>query len=359
MGLSRIFASNPQIVRSKNWTRTASSVICATVLSGCPAPTESKSADPSRSISPVPACVRNLPPAGNPDYARQLPEDEYWGLLVPTWKDSFETTGEVLACNGQPLFLDATFDGVQLDPAARMEGRITYGGGANQLKVVWLRSHSSSQGQEAGPLALVRVVGHHAEVYGVTSFRGDPQKVRFDLERLGGEVVVTAITDGCSGAQGDCDTILQVYRPQSGRLDKLADIGLRRVRQGQGLEPGVSGPLAIQFVSSPEYTPNGIALVEEFSVSDGAGRALRRAQVERAYMLNGLDVVETSSSLWQRMYLNRVPEAAAGAEKKTPPKSKKKTPPKSKKRSLPDEPPALTKQEAPSTSSMIAVDRLK
>lgn len=286
--------------------RSAGVIVCAVFLTSCAEPTQSKSADPTRALSPVPACVRNLPLSGGDGYVQQLNEEEYWGLLVPAWANHMDDSPEIASCNGVRLMDNPAFADARLDPASRLEGRITYGGGANRLKIVWLRSHRIGDDAAAGPLALMRVVGNHAEAYGVTAFRGNPDKVRFDLERLGGEVVVTAITDDCTGGKGDCDTVLQVFRPRAGRLDAIAQIGLQRVRSAKGLEPGVNGMLTVKLVASPEYTAEGIQIIEEFSISDEAGRKVRRAQIERAYLLNGSDVVETDQSLWERMYLERL-----------------------------------------------------
>jgi hypothetical protein len=61
--------------------------------------------------------VRNLPASGKPGFARQLPEDQYWGLLVPVWQTNMQATSETTACNGAHLFQDKQYDGLQLDPA--------------------------------------------------------------------------------------------------------------------------------------------------------------------------------------------------------------------------------------------------
>jgi len=286
----------------------------------CAKPTVSRSADPTRTLGPVPACVLNLPPSTSKSgFARQIPEDQYYGLVVPSWKEgATRPEPETLACNGEAIFQSKLMAGATFDPKSAEEGKITYGGGANGLKVVWLRTHSLEGGDAAGPLSLVRIVDNHAEVYGVTVFRGSPERTRFDLERLGGEVAVTAVSDGCTGATGDCDTLLDVFRPVSGRLDRLTTIGLKRVRQTQGLEPGINGALTVSFLSSPDYQPDGIKVIEEVSFTDDTGRKLRRAQLERAYLLRDSGVLETSESLWDRLYQNRIKGAEMAAD---PPKA--------------------------------------
>lgn len=296
------------------------------LLSGCPEPTVSKSPDPSRAMGPVPACVKNLPRSNTESgFVRQLPEDELWGLVVPDFQDgSAAPNASTPACNGEPVFGSENFEGASFDPDAVQKGRITYGGGANRIKVAWLRTHETKDGLQAGPLALIRTVEGHSEVYGVGSFRGEPEKSRFNLERLGGEVVVTAVSDGCSGAERSaaCDTELTVFRPVAGRLEPIAQIGLQRVRHATGLEPGVSGRLRVQLVSSPAFEKDGIHVVEEVSVTDETGRKLRRAELERKFLLDGDEVRPTLESLWDRLYASRVegPQSeAAPANAKTAP----------------------------------------
>lgn len=310
-----LLSTQPKRRAGKSRRRAAFLNVAAVLtLSGCPSPQESKSADPTRGLAPVPACVRTLPQTGKSGFSTQIPEEDYWGLIVPAWKDKTEGGGDVRSCSGAPIFSAEKSAKFHLAPEARSEGRITYGGGANRLKVVWLRSHEGEDGVEAGPLALVRVVDNYAEVYGVTSYEGVPDRVRFDLERLGGEVVVTAVDDACAGADGSCDTMLRVFRPNAGRLDELAEIGLQRVRKTRDLEPGVTGELIAKFVTSPEYKKDGIHVIEEFTLTDEVGRSVHRAQLERVYLLQGADVVESNTNLWIRMYQSRV-ESSAGATK--------------------------------------------
>jgi hypothetical protein len=276
----------------------------------------SKSADPTRATTPVPTCVQLLPGRATSGFSRQIPERDYWNLIVPGLaQNPAGINRETTACNGVPVFGATTFDGAQLDAAAIEQGRITYGGGANRLKVVWLRTHVAATGEQAGPLALVRVLENYAEVYGVGAFRGDAEKSRFGLERLGGDLVVTAISDGCAAAKpgGDCDTILVAYLPTGGRLAPLAVVGLERARFATGLEPGVLGPLKFHMTSSPSFQADGVHVVEEVTVTDEVGRTVRRAQLERTFTLHGADLSSSSESLWDRIYESRLTAARGTA----------------------------------------------
>ncbi|HSC89716.1 MAG TPA: hypothetical protein VLC09_20680 [Polyangiaceae bacterium] len=227
-----------------------------------------------------------------------------------------------LDCAGDRVFASSVFEGATVDPQAIEEGRLTYGGGVNRLRVIWLRSHTADGQQAAGPLALVRVLDDYAEVYGVGAYKGEPEKSRFGLERLGGELVVTAVSDGCSGADpaASCDSTLRVFRPVGGRLDLMAEIGLERVRHASGVEPGVTGDLRFKLTSSPQYEKDGIHVIEEVVVTDSAGKKVRRAELERRFLLDRAAMNATAESLWTLVYEERVgsKQAKAGATSKEP-----------------------------------------
>jgi hypothetical protein len=127
-------------------------------------------------------------------------------------------------------------------------------------------------------------------------------------------VVVTAVSDGCAGAgEGEeCDTTLTVLRPQAGQLEEMAAIGLERVRYVSGYEPGVSGTTKVRLTTSPAYENDGIHLVETVSVSDAAGRDLRRAQLERSIPLRQGENPD-KTSLWFRLFEKRVNADGQGA----------------------------------------------
>ena len=288
-------------------------------LWGCAEPTKSVSADPTRAMTPVPSCVRRLPKKASSGFARQIPEKDYWGLVVPDAEAHLTTVNaSTVDCAGGRVFASPVFEGTTVDDSAVDEGRITYGGGVNRLRVIWLRSHVTNDKQSAGPLALVRVLDDYVEVYGVGAYKGEPEKSRFGLERLGGELVVTAVSDGCAGANpaGSCDTTLHVYRPVAGRLDTLAEIGLERVRHASGVEPGVTGDLRFKLTSSPAFKKDGIHVIEEVAVTDEAGRTVRKAELERAFLLDRSKVNATAESLWTRLYEERV--APSKGEKSAP-----------------------------------------
>jgi len=286
------------------------SLLC---FAACATPTTSRSADPTRATTPVPSCFRRLPARTPTGFARQVPEKDYWDLVIPGLTEQAPTS-DTVACNGVPVFGSDTFAGSTFQPAAIEEGRLTYGGGVNRLRVLWLRSHEGPAPRQAGPLALVRVMEEGAEVYGVGAYKGHPEKSRFGLERLGDELLVVATDDECAAAAPteDCDTLMIVYLPNSGRLAPLAVLGVERTRFATGLEPGIVGTLKFKLTSSPSFQKDGVHVVEQITVTDSIGKVVRRAELERVYVLEGTKLESSVPSLWERLYEAKL--AGAGSK---------------------------------------------
>src|SRR5690606_21285416 len=275
----------------------------------CAEPTRSQSADPSRALTPVPACVRRMPPRRDADrgFMPQLEERDYWSLVFPGASRS-EVPGDGRSCAGGLLFTDPVFQGTKpiaggaadalvIPPGAilhggggnrlRVVGRrsqraehrpapaalaparavaggsaeavvippdaILHGGGGNRLRVVWLRSHRADDGTAAGALALVRAVDDVAEAYAVGVYRGDAERTRLQVERMGGNLAVTAVDERCAGEKHSqpCESLMHVFLPYRGELVPFAELGLRRVRFGENTEPGIPGRVRYELVTSP------------------------------------------------------------------------------------------------------------
>lgn len=301
----------------------------ALLILGCAGPTLSMSSDSTRALSPVPVCVKDLPPRDSTGFARQLPGRDFFDLVIPGLETESPDSG-TLACSGVPVFDSPPFVGTRYDVSAIEEERITWGAGSNRLKVLWLRTHVG-EGEEAGPLALVRVLESHAEVYGVGAFRGKAKKSRFGTERMGQEIVVTAISDGCSETPKDapCDTFLVAFLPVSGRLSPIGSFSLERRRFATGVEQGVQGTLGFHEVASVAFRDDGVHSVEEVIVTDLAGRQVRRASFERSLRLANASLVAEDEPLWDRVYPGQAreekrasPEAAENENGTAAPTSK-------------------------------------
>ena len=250
--------------------------------------------DEARAAAPIPACVLHLPPrkAEAKALARNIREEQYWQLVFPTF--DIETTtlpDDAVDCVGSDVLHAPAFKGTKpaRKPLKIAEGDITYGGGADRLKVVWLRSHVGEDGVAAGSLALARTLETQAEVYGVGAFRGVPGASRFGIERIGPEVLVTAIEDGCRGRKPGmpCESHIIVNLVYSGRLLPVADITAERVVYANDTEPGFPGKVEYHLTSAVEFGPKGLRVLEQIRVNDANGAPLRKAELDRMMVLDG------------------------------------------------------------------------
>jgi hypothetical protein len=244
-------------------------------------------------------------------FAPQLEDADYVRLVFPGTdrQEPAIRDGEV-ACNGRSVFGDAAFRGAAPEggfPVPAKEGMIFFGGGANRLRIVWFRTHQLPGGRAAGPIAIVRTLDEHAEVYAIGAYAGSREKTRLGLERMGTDVVLTAVDDGCTGVNPGqaCDSTLHVYFPFRGELAELAAIGLERVRPAEGTEPGVAGPVEYRLLTTTSYEDDGIKLLEQVSATAADGRKLRRAELERFLKRVDGRVVASDVPLWDRMYAKR------------------------------------------------------
>lgn len=292
------------------------------VAPACAEPTRSQSADPSRALTPVPACVRRMPPRRDADrgFMPQLAEKDYWTLVFPEASRS-EVPGDGRTCSGAQLFTAAVFEGTQ--PAAGGSSEavvippdgILFGGGGNRLRVVWLKSHQAEDGTAAGALALVRALDDVAEAYAVGVYRGDAERTRLQVERMGGGLAVTAVDERCAGEKPSepCESLMHVFLPYRGELVPFAELGLRRVRFGENTEPGIPGRVRYELVTAPTFEDGAIRLVEQVSATHETGKKLRRAEVERVLVARDGRAEATSEPLWDRMVVSRLDGKSKGA----------------------------------------------
>jgi hypothetical protein len=274
-------------------------------------PARAKLEDGSRKAAPVPACVMQLPPrrveaAGA---SRRLTEGQIWKAVFPAFDEATnKLPAAASTCTERHVFADAPFKGatpMRPFPFVAEEGDVLYGNGGDRLKVVWFRTHRGGDGTMVGPLAVVRPLERFAEVYGVGSLRGNPERVELGTERLGGDFVVTAKEDTCADRKGNagCESLLRVLLPRHGNLVPVVEIPVERiVLSAKGAERGASGVLEYHLTTAPRFEKDGIHLTEQIRVKDDGGRELRKAEGERVYHLEAGTMSTTDEALWDRVY---------------------------------------------------------
>ncbi len=281
------------------------------ILDGCaahvrPPPLD----DQTRRVAPLPACIEHLParPSSTVGTMRTLREDQIWKLVFP----GFDLEKHVLpqgsvACTGVALLNDATLQGgspIRGWSAARQDGDIDFGSGGDRIKVVWLKLLTWPNGDIGGPIALVRPNERFADLFAVGLLRGPAERIKLGTERLGDDIVVTAEQDNCAGRKSgtNCESRLVVMFARRGELARAADLSSERVEYVTPKDKGATGILEYRMTTALDYKPDGIHLTEQITVSDEAGRQLRKGEVERVFALDDvagkLSAVEPS--LWDR-----------------------------------------------------------
>ncbi len=287
---------------------TAAFAIAATSACGSPV-VQPHPEDAARQMAPLPACVTRLPTRRTQTgVARSLSEQGYWRLVFPTFDVDKQALPEnAIPCTGRNVFADPIFKGgewVRRYPVAVEEGEILLGSGGDRLKVLWFRTHKFVDGTEAGPLVLVRPKEDSAEVYAIGVYRAQTVRPFFGLERMGPEVVVTVSDEGCTGnvKREHCVSNTSLFLPRRGELVALTTFASARREYVNAGEPGAYGRIEYRLSTSAKYMANGVEVFEEITAKDTAGRELRRAELDRKYLLNDLELVASEDSLWPRIY---------------------------------------------------------
>ncbi len=269
-------------------------------------PPRPRTEDEARRAAPVPACVLHLPARKSAGGAtRSLREPEYWKLVFPDFDDqAFTLPSDPHVCTGQRLLAAPELQGAK--PRAKLdEGDALLGAGGDRLKVVWLRSHETGDGKAAGALALARGLETNAEAYAVGAFKALPSKTRLGIERVGPEVVVTAIEDTCTGRppQSACDQTLHAFLAWRGRLVKIAEIATEKVAYATDSEPGIPGRIEYHLTTAVEWSPQGVRVLEQVRARTADGKELRKIELDRMLVLDrGNPAKTTAEPLWPKIF---------------------------------------------------------
>ena len=290
--------------------RLAVVVGCLAALFGCgSAAKEPHVEDTVRELAPVPACVMPLGARrAHTGLVRSLSEQSYWRAVFPSFDVEKQALPEdAIACTGRNILADPELRGgewIRRYPLAVEQGEILLGSGGNQLKVLWLRTHRFPDGTEAGPLALVRAKDDFSEVYAVGVYRGQTKRPFFGLERIGPEVVVTVSDEGCTGntKREACTSVTSVYLPRRGELVRMTAFATDRRDYVDGGEPGAKDRIEYRLTSSAKYVPEGVELFEEVLAKDGMGRELRKAELQRKFVVRDTELLPSDDSLWPRIF---------------------------------------------------------
>jgi hypothetical protein len=281
--------------------------------SGCGASPEQPHFElPARRQIPIAVCTTQLGApkrAGSRSIVRNLDPEDWAHILMPSFNEEKGLTATELDCTSNYVFANETLRGGVstkgwpriLDPE-----EIDTRAGPEGMRVVWLRVLKFENGDEGGPIALVRAVDDRAEVYGIGSFRGPP-KSKIDPVRMGNENLVVAETKVCPDPD-DCRKRAQFYLVRRGRLIEAASVDLERTAVVPSvLERGLYARYQLQ--TDVQYKPNGIQLLEQVTVkiihyeepTRDSDRELRKVEFSRFLRVERDTLFSSNDPLWERV----------------------------------------------------------
>jgi hypothetical protein len=269
-------------------------------LLGCQASVQSaKTEDEARLMIPVPICVKRLPRGTTPGAVVSLSPDEYWPILLPSFDRNARTVDpNAPDCSGRLSLSNLSPQGtstLRVDPE-----KVTVAPGADGMKIVWLESHALGEDSYEGLVALTRQRESYMEVYAVGVHRGRPDGTRFTLQRMGPRLVVESVQEDCTGSGGErrCRAVTSVYLVGTGSLRPAATYPIEQ--NARSVARSGNEPLDFRFSASADYKDTAIELTEHLSVSAKGQGELRTSDLQRAFRLEGGQLVASGESLWTK-----------------------------------------------------------
>lgn len=289
---------------------------CLGFVGACGASPEQPHAElKMRKQIPIPVCTTQLTPVkgdgeSGKAVVRSLEPDQWMGVISPGFDEEKGLNATDMDCTGNYLFANESLRGGlsqkgwprPLDPE-----EMEMSSGPDGMRVLWLRMLKFENGDEGGPVALVRAVDDRAEVYGIGSFRAAP-KAKLLPVRLGNENIVVGESKNCPDPD-DCRLTAHFYLSRRGRLIEAATVDLERT----AVVPSVSERgLYTRYVLRTDvtYKPDGIQLLEQVRVrvvKDESGtrdsdRELRRVEFSRFLKVERDTFFSSNDPLWERVF---------------------------------------------------------
>jgi hypothetical protein len=265
--------------------------------------------DEARTLSPVPACIVRLPSrAGRAGTLRTLREQQYWEVVFDNFDaEKKSVPADPRVCTGRHIFQDKLFEGAKRlhpYPEPITEEDILVGGGGDRLKVVWLKTHTASDGLVAGTIALVRAKESVAEIYAIGAYKAATKRPYFVVERMGNEALVTVRDEACVGVKPGtaCENQVSIFVPRKGVLAPLGMFATEKRAFAAGFEQGAPGMIEYRLQAAVSYLPTGVKVFEQAVARDPEGRELRKAEIERVFAFREVELVTEEPALWPRFY---------------------------------------------------------
>ncbi len=271
---------------------------------------------PARQTTPIPVCAKPLAPPrrGRGDASkvivRDLDPEQWLEVMVPDYEAEKGIEPRATDCTGHYVFANETLRyGVSLDGWPRVvdPDELDITSGPKGVKVLRLRALKFENGDEGGPIALVRAVDDRAEVFGVGSYRG-PGDAKITPVRMGNDTLVVAEAKRCPDVT-NCRKVADFYLLRRGRLLNAATVDIERVvRVPSVSEKGLYAEY--KLTTDVSYSPDGIQLHEQVRVriipyekepDRDSDRELRTVEFSRLLRVERDTLFSTNESLWERV----------------------------------------------------------
>jgi hypothetical protein len=268
----------------------------------------------TRKQIPIPVCTTQLSPTKSSGsgkaMVRSLEPAQWMSVISPGYTEEKGLNATDTDCTGGYMFANESLRGgisqrgwpKPLDPED-----MDIHAGPDGMRVIWIRALKFENGDEGGPVALVRAVDDRAEVYGIGSFRGPP-KAQLQTVRLGSETIVVGQSKICPDPD-DCRVQAHFYLPRRGRLIEAAAVDVERTAVVPSVtERGLYAKYVLR--TDVSYKPEGIQLLEQVRVriiKDESGtrdsdRELRKVEFSRFLKVERDTLFSSNDPLWERVF---------------------------------------------------------
>ncbi len=293
----------------------AAGLCLSTALAGCGSyPDQPHGEAKTRKQTPIPVCTTQLSPvkrtASGKALVRNLEPEQWMGVVVPGFSEDRGLGPTDTDCTGHYVFANEMLRGGVSDrgwPRKVDPEELEIRAGPDGLRVLWLRALKFENGDEGGPIALVRAVDDRAEVYGIGSLRAPAKGTRISPVRLGNDNLVVVESKLCPDPD-DCRQRAHFYLARRGRLLESASVDLERTAVLPSVtERGLYARYTLR--TDVTYKPNGIQLLEQVRVriikyeeeTRDSDRDLRKVEFQRFLRVERDTLFSSNDPLWERV----------------------------------------------------------
>lgn len=270
----------------------------------------------ARTTTPISVCAQPLAPPrrdpgeGDKRIVRDLDPEQWLEIMVPEFDGEEGMQPTSIDCTGHYVFANETLRrGIARGgwPHEVRPDDLDIQSGPKGVKVVRLRALDFENGDQGGPIALVRAVNDSAEVFGVGSYRG-PEDAKIRPVRMGNDTIVVAEARRCPDVT-NCRKVADFYLLRRGRLINAATVDLERVlRVPSVTERGLYAEY--KLVTDVSYSEEGVQLHEQVAVriipyedqgDRDSDRILRTVEFKRLLRVERDALFSSNESLWERV----------------------------------------------------------